>query len=131
MLIQIADSQTLIWVLLKIDSFSIDLQQCLHINFTLTLFAIKIFILHYISLYLCFLKILSWTNDNKKHHSMKQQGEQDGRVVSTPAFGSEGPRFDPRQQPLVQLSLWLFKQSHTNSWSLFSLFTIPSFGWDV
>ena len=31
-------------------------------------------------------------------------GEQDGRVVSTPAFGSEGPRFDPRQQPLVQLS---------------------------
>ena len=32
----------------------------------------------------------------------KQEGEQDGRVVSTPAFGSEGPRFDPRQQPLVQ-----------------------------
>ena len=31
-------------------------------------------------------------------------GEQDGRVVRTPAFGSEGPRFDPRQQPLVQLS---------------------------
>ena len=24
-------------------------------------------------------------------------------VVHTPAFGSEGPRFDPRQQPLVQL----------------------------
>ena len=58
-------------------------------------------------------------------------GEQDGRVVSTPAFGSEGPRFDPRQQPHVQLPLWLFKQSLTNSWSLFSLFTIPSFGWDV
>ena len=30
--------------------------------------------------------------------------EQDGRVVRKPAFGSEGPRFDPRQQPLVQLS---------------------------
>ena len=58
-------------------------------------------------------------------------GKQDGRVVSTPAFGSEGPRFDPLQQPFVQLSLWWFKQSHTNSWSLISLFTVPSFGWDV
>ena len=57
--------------------------------------------------------------------------EQDGRVVKAPDFGSKGPRFDPRQQPLVQLSLWWFKQSHTNSWSLFSLFTAPSFGWDV
>ena len=30
--------------------------------------------------------------------------EQDGQVVNTPAFESKGPRFDPRQQPLVQLS---------------------------
>ena len=42
-------------------------------------------------------------------------GEQDGQVVSTSAFGSEGLRFDPRQQPFVHLSLWWFKQSHTNS----------------
>ena len=47
--------------------------------------------------------------------------EQDGRVVSTPAFGSVGPKFDPRQQPLVQLSLrWL--NSHIQALeSLFSL----------
>ena len=34
----------------------------------------------------------------------KMLGEQDGQVVQTPAFGSEGPKFDPQQQPLVQLS---------------------------
>ena len=35
-------------------------------------------------------------------------GEQDDLVVNTPAYGSEGPRFDPRQHPFVQLSLrWL------------------------
>ena len=33
--------------------------------------------------------------------------EQDGRVA--PDFGSKGPRFDPWQQPFVQLSLWWFK----------------------
>ena len=42
-------------------------------------------------------------------------GEQDSRVVKAPEFGSKGTRFDPRQQPLVQLSLWWFKQSHTSS----------------
>ena len=33
-------------------------------------------------------------------------GEQHGLVVKAPGFGSKGPRFDPRQQPFVQLSLW-------------------------
>ena len=38
-------------------------------------------------------------------------------MVKTPAFGSESPKLDPRQQPLVQLSqLWL-KQSNTSSYS--------------
>ena len=41
------------------------------------------------------------------------------------------PRFNPRLQPFLQLSLWWFKQSHTNSWSLFSLFTVPTFEWDI
>ena len=44
-----------------------------------------------------------------------QLGEQDGRVVRKSAFGSEGPRFDPRQQPLMQLSQRWLKQSHTSS----------------
>ena len=29
--------------------------------------------------------------------------KQDGRVDKTPAYGSEGLRFDPRQQTFVQL----------------------------
>ena len=47
------------------------------------------------------------------------------------AFGSKGLRFDPRQQPFVQLSWRWLKQSHTSSWSLFSLLITPSFGWNV
>ena len=31
-------------------------------------------------------------------------GEQDGQAVKMSAFGSEDPKFDPRQQPLIQLS---------------------------
>ena len=32
---------------------------------------------------------------------IQYQGQQDGRVVKTSAFGSEGPWFNPRQQPLT------------------------------
>ena len=32
------------------------------------------------------------------------EGEQDSLVVKAPDFGSKGPRFDPTQQPFVQLS---------------------------
>ena len=32
------------------------------------------------------------------------KGDQDGLVVNTLAFGSEGPRFDPRPQRFVQPS---------------------------
>ena len=28
------------------------------------------------------------------------KGEQDDLLVKTPAYGSEGPRFDPRQYPM-------------------------------
>ena len=42
-------------------------------------------------------------------------GEQDGGVVNMPAYRSKGSRFDPWQYLYVQLSLWWFKQSHTNS----------------
>ena len=43
--------------------------------------------------------------------------EQDGRVVMTPAFGSKGPRFDPRQQPIALCSCHTGgpKQLYTNS----------------
>ena len=41
--------------------------------------------------------------------------EQDAQVVNASALGSEGPRFDLRQQPLVQLSQRWLKQSHTSS----------------
>ena len=95
----------------------------------------------YLYVCLCFQWFLS---DNRTSIKLKLGGEveyfhlisvhkwgQDGRVVSTPAIGLESPRFDPRQQPFVQLSLWWFKQSHNNFWSLFSLFSVPSFGRDV
>ena len=36
--------------------------------------------------------------------SLQFAGEQDGLVVKTPALGSGGQVFDPRQQTLVQLS---------------------------
>ena len=45
----------------------------------------------------------------------KLKGEQDSLVVKAADFGSKGPRFDPQQQLFVQLPLWWFKQSHTNS----------------
>ena len=51
--------------------------------------------------------IASFKNAGKKYISCELLiivGEQDGRVVKTRAFGSEGLKFDSRQQPLVHLS---------------------------
>ena len=54
-------------------------------------------------------QILDVTCSNVNHtinlrHRETQQMEQDGQVVNTTAFGTEGPRFDLHQQPHVQLS---------------------------
>ena len=49
-------------------------------------------------------KILLSTDMTFTIHLTNRVGKQDGRVIKTPAFGSEGLKFDPRLQLFVQLS---------------------------
>ena len=57
-----------------------------------------------VSFYFCYLSLGTLGYITPLMFDLWLSGEQDGRVVNTPAFGSKGPRFDPRQQPFVQLS---------------------------